>query len=255
MTPITFIKQSIKWLRFKLLQLEVLVKWAYWKLFLGTVPEYHSIPILINNYNRLDSLQRLINSLESRGYRNIIILDNASSYPPLLDYYKQCKYEVIHLGVNYGFLALWKTNVYKRFKKTFYVYTDPDVVLDEQCPDDFMKVFLSSLERYPSCMKIGFGIRIDDLPDYYKDKDSVIAWESQFWENCLDGFLYKARVDTTFALYRPFCKGGSTAHLSLRTGFPYVIRHLPWYNDSNNLSEEEQYYITHSKKATFWTSR
>ena len=29
----------------------------------------------------------------------------------------------------------------------------------------------------------------------------------------------------------------------LITDRPYVVRHLPWYSDSSNLSEEETYYI------------
>ncbi|MBQ6198614.1 MAG: glycosyltransferase family 2 protein [Bacteroidales bacterium] len=219
------------------------------------MPEYHSIPIIINNYNRLDSLKQLIHSLESRGYANIIILDNASTYPPLLEYYKTIPYDVVHLGGNYGFMALWRTAVYKRFKSSFYVYTDPDIVLDKQCPDDFMEFLLSSLKRHPSCLKIGLGIRIDDLPDCYKDKSHVVSWETQYWQNRVDDYLFIARVDTTFALYRPYCKGGSSPHLTYRTDFPYVIRHLPWYNDSNNLSDEERYYIAHSKTATHWTSR
>lgn len=255
MNPVYSIKNGIKYLRLLVLEFEVLVKGFWWKILGGKAPEYHSIPIIINNFNRLDSLKRLIESLETRGYRNIYILDNDSTYPPLLEYYETTPYEVIYLNKNVGFLALWKTDVYKRFRSQYYVYTDSDVVLDAQCPEDFMHVFLSALQRHPACMKIGFGIRIDDLPDTYKEKESVIAWESQYWKDRVDDILFKARVDTTFALYHPFCKGGSSPHLVFRTDFPYVIQHLPWYQDTDNLTEEERYYIAHSKKVTFWTGR
>ena len=40
------------------------------------------IPIIINSFNRLTTLKRLISSLEQRGYTNIYILDNCSTYPP-----------------------------------------------------------------------------------------------------------------------------------------------------------------------------
>lgn len=43
---------------------------------------YKNIPIIINNFNRLTCLQRLIASLEVRGYHNIYIIDNNSTYPP-----------------------------------------------------------------------------------------------------------------------------------------------------------------------------
>lgn len=239
-----------------LLEIEVRLKNLYWKICWGRYPSPQDIPIIINNYNRYEMLIQLIDSLESRGYHNIIILDNASSYPPLLDYYHKTDHKVIHLGGNIGYLALWKApGVYKQFKKSFYVYTDPDVVLDNACPADFMSVFLQTLIKYPSCQKIGFGIRIDNLPDHYKDKLSVLQWEKQHWEHPYGDNLYKARIDTTFALYRPFCKGGHSAHLVFRTGFPYVIRHLPWYQDSEHLSSEDSYYISHANQSTMWTSK
>ena len=249
------IKRLIKEAWYLLLKIEVLLKTFWWKLLGGKTPSVHSIPIIINNFNRLDTLKQLIQSLESRGYRNIIILDNGSTYPPLLDYYQNLPFRVVHLGKNVGYMALWESGIYKEFRRSFYVYTDSDVVIDSQCPDDFMHHFMDILRRYPYCMKVGFGIRIDDLPDHYKEKESVIAWEKQFWKNEVEPDLYKAGIDTTFALYRPYCKGGTSAHFVVRTGFPYVIKHLPWYQDTANLTEEEMYYISHTKKATFWTGR
>jgi hypothetical protein len=31
----------------------------------------------------------------------------------------------------------------------------------------------------------------------------------------------------------------------VRLDFPYVVRHLPWYEDSTNPSEETKYYRAH----------
>ena len=44
--------------------------------------------IFICSYNRLIPLQQLVSSLLTRGYNNIVILDNQSTYEPLLDWYK-----------------------------------------------------------------------------------------------------------------------------------------------------------------------
>jgi hypothetical protein len=33
---------------------------------------------------------------------------------------------------------------------------------------------------------------------------------------------------------------------ALRTGFPYVARHLPWYADSAHLGDEDRYYRAHA---------
>lgn len=51
--------------------------------------------IIINNRNRLEYLEMLINSLEKKRYFNIFIIDNNSPYPPLLEFYdNRCLYEV-----------------------------------------------------------------------------------------------------------------------------------------------------------------
>ena len=214
------------------------------------------VPIIINNYNRLSYLLSLINSLEIRGYKNIYIIDNDSTYPPLLEFYDKCKYKVFRLNKNIGFCSIWKTNIYSRFKHSYYVYTDSDMEIHKDCPDDFMEYFIKILNKYPLCQKVGFGIKIDDIPDCYKMKDEVIEHEKKFWIKKLDDNLFDATIDTTFALYRPYSKGpANVLRLNIRTGFPYLIKHLPWYVDSTNLSAEEKYYINNTRKSTFWTIR
>ena len=54
--------------------------------------------------------------------------------------------------------------------------------------------------------------------------------------------VFEASVDTTFALYRPFTKGGSSMlEHHLRVGKPYSMHHLPWYVDKTNLSDNENF--------------
>jgi len=204
------------------------------------------IPVIINNFNRLTYLRELIHALESRGLVNIIIIDNQSTYAPLLEFYETCPYKVVRLGVNYGHLALWKSGIYNRYKWDYFVYTDPDVTPVEQCPTDFLIHFKSLLDRKIELDKIGFGIKIDDLPDRFSLKERVVRYESHYWKKEIAPGLYDAPVDTTFALYKPFSglKAGEVYTLrSWRTGFPYLIRHLPWYIDSSQLSTEDQYYL------------
>lgn len=220
------------------------------------IEDYKTIPIIINNFNRLDYLKRLIESLEKRGYYNLYIIDNKSTYPPLLEYYKDCKYTVFRLDENVGYMAIWKTDVYRRFRKSWYVYTDSDVVIDEDCPEDFMKCFISVLNKYKNAQKVGFGIRIDNLPDQFKNKLDVVNHESKFWNIEIEESLYSAPIDTTFALYRPFCSGpADDYHETYRTGFPYVIQHLPWYVDSSAMTDEEIYYIRNIKQSTHWSKQ
>jgi hypothetical protein len=117
------------------------------------------------------------------------------------------------------------------------------VVPDEETPADALEYLAELLFRYADVDKVGFGLRIDDLPERYRFRSEVIAWESQFWEEELEPGVYRADIDTTFALYRPSVRGPSMR--ALRTGPPYVARHLPWYQDSHHLSEEDRYYRDH----------
>ena len=138
--------------------------------------DYKEIPIIINNRNRLTFLIQIIESLKSRGYNNIIILDNNSTYPPLLDFYKTTDCNVVFLDKNLGYDALAKISLYKKIRKNYFVYTDPDILPIEECPDDFLKFFLETLKKYPTVQKVGFSLKIDDLPDKYESKLQVIAW-------------------------------------------------------------------------------
>lgn len=214
-----------------------------------------NVPIIINNFNRLEYLLKLIHSLETRGYTNIYIIDNHSSYPPLLEYYKICPYTIYRLNKNVGYKAIWETGIFHQFKHDYYVYTDSDMQIDECCPKDFIEHFIKILKRYPTAQKIGFGIKIDDIPDYYINKNQVIEWENQYWNHEVEHGLFRASIDTTFALYRPFCKGEADSKQKVfRTGYPYLIKHLPWYCPAN-LSDEEKYYLSSITQSTHWSQK
>lgn len=215
------------------------------------------IPIFINNYNRITTTTNLINALTKRGYTNIHIMDNQSTYPPLLEYYKTCPHKVHYLKKNYGSRAFWKSGLWLRFMRSNFVVTDSDVVPIDECPDDFIENFYNLLKKYPKVHKIGFSLKIDDLPDWYKYKDKVIEWESKYFENEKEKNVFIAPIDTTFALYRPFSKRGKRDGETeiLRVGAPYQARHLPWYINSNDLDQEEAYYVNSLQTSSHWSSR
>ena len=74
-------------------------------------------------------------------------------------------------------------------------------------PDDFIEKFILLLQKYPKALKAGFSICIDDLPDHYKLKEKVIEWESVFWKEEIEPNIFKALIDTTFAVYKPYFIG------------------------------------------------
>lgn len=213
--------------------------------------ESKNFPIIINNFNRLEWLQQQIEWLHRCGHKNIHVIDNASTYPPLLKYYKSIPATVYLLDRNKGHEALWRTHIFQRLGKYFYAYTDPDVLSTDDTPKDFMNYFLDVLHRYPQRDKIGFGLKTDDIPDHYPKKKEVLVWENGLLAKELEPGLFHSKIDTTFALYRPgtaFQKWETT----IRCGEPYMLRHMPWYIDMEQLSEEEAYYMAHANESGSW---
>lgn len=208
-------------------------------------------PVIINNFNRLEYLKVQIDWLKSAGHTNIYIIDNKSTYSPLIRFYKQNKLAVFQLDRNVGHEAFWRTHIYQRFGNYYHVLTDPDVLPTEKTPTDFMSYFFDLLQQFPGIKKVGFGLKIDDLPDYYPKKKEVITWESQFAAVEIKPRIYKAPIDTTFALYRP----GAFFQCwdeTLRTGEPYLLRHMPWYENPASLTDEASYYLKETGASSSW---
>ncbi len=212
---------------------------------------YTQVPVIINNYNRLDCLLQQLAWLKKAGMKKIYIIDNASTYPPLLAFYKQTTYTVFNLTKNVGHTAFWDTHIPLWFKNKYYILTDPDVIPVEECPLDVVNFFMELLNKYPAITKVGFGLKIDDIPNYYPRKAEVIAWESPFWDNEIEKDIYEAKIDTTFALYKPNTRYQQWES-TLRTGGKYVARHTPWYEDPNDPSEEEEFFKRVTTKVSSW---
>ena len=230
------------------------LKAKYLVLFPKKIKSVFDTPVIINNFNRLEYLQNMIGWLELVGMTKIYIIDNLSTYPPLLEFYKKTKYKVYRLDKNVGHEALWKTHLQMRFCKNYYIYTDPDLIPIKECPKDFIKYFYDVLDKYPEYDKVGFSLKIDDIPNYYEHKQKVLDWEKQYWDKKVGENLYHANIDTTFALYRPstYCQRWDKA---IRSGFPYMMKHLPWYLDKNNLPEEELYYMNNVSNVSSWNEK
>jgi len=208
---------------------------------------YKDIPIFINSFNRPTFLMQLIYRLHMMGYNNLIIIDNNSTDPVTLAYLENCPYIVHYVNSNRGHTVLWDDELVERYgyEKDYYVYTDCDVIPSELCPEDFMEKMYNALNEYKDVDKVGFSLVNSNIPDHYKRKEDVQKWEAKFWEKPIEGSiprLYRADVDTTFALYRPGVKKYS--HKALRIGHPYIAIHLPWYENSEKPFIELEYYRT-----------
>ncbi len=202
-----------------------------------------TVPVFINCRDRLAPLQELVAWLERVGVEEITFLDNDSAYEPLLAYYEQTPHRVVRLAENWGKRALWLAPEAKGLLgERPFVYTDPDVVPSEECPLDALDHFAELLDRYRGVNKVGFGLRIDDIPTHYPHRDAVMAWESQMWQWPLGDGNYFAVIDSTFALHR--AGAGIRPSEAVRTGPPYVARHTTWYGDPSAPTEEDVFYST-----------
>jgi len=205
------------------------------------------IPVFIISFNRLSYLSRLIESLERVGIRNIHIIDNASTYPPLLEYYKKTPYDVIYVGENLGARVFWKSKIFDKYRNDFYVVTDSDLELVEDCPSDLIGFLFRILKKFPFVRKVGVSLKIDDIPEDSVLGSDVKQWESQFFKAPIrNANAYYASVDTTFAIYLPDHLAEGIPFLrAIRAAWPYQARHLPWYKKTGDISEEDEYYSSH----------
>jgi hypothetical protein len=215
--------------------------------------------VVINNRNRLTTTKNMVDKLlELNPDEQIIIIDNGSTYPPLLNWYKAMSpydysnnVDVRFFG-NEGHLALWATKIDKELGE-YFVYTDSDIILPDDFPTEWKLIMFNLIRWYSGIYdKIALAIHIDDLPEHYRYKNQVIRNEARWWLEKHDtemlNYLYKADTDTTFAMMRNF---GDNCYKSLRIARPDMMcKHHGWYLDLYNLDEEEKYYLDHLENKT-----
>ena len=206
------------------------------------------IPIFLVNRNRCQSLRQMILWLLGIGCRDIRILDNDSSYPPLIEYYAQLPAQVtlLKLGANLGPQALWKSEFHRQLS-TPYIVSDADLVPAGFCPADLIQRLLSIITRFPDCGKVAPGLRVDTIHPHYGQAEAAFRWESQFWSRPIARGLFAAPVDTTFALY-PAGAAYSMGRNNIRLGYPYLLEHTPWQVDERHVDEEECFYRKHTEQ-------
>ena len=207
------------------------------------------LPIFINCRDRVECLRKLVQWLLKAGYQNLVLLDNASTYEPLLDYYEKIRSEhvrIVRFDDNLGHKAVWESGILEHLSiETPYVYTDPDVLPTEHCPPKFLQEFVRVLATHPMIRKVGADLRVSDIAAPHRER--VQKSKPNFCRVPLhigEDVSYFANVDTTFALYRNvrFYHRGP----SIRMAGRYEFLHLPWYYEAGHIPKDEQYYFNHA---------
>lgn len=209
------------------------------------------IPVIIINRNLLTWPSKMVEDLKTfNDIGDIIIVDNQSTYEPLLEWYKTNPCEVIHCSTNYGQSAPWNLNLPKGRGFGFYVASDPDMDLSET-PKDCLSYLVDKMQKYPQYDRIGLGLSNYNVSEESPYHHWLKSWNERTTgpNTTTDGLLTQQPVDTTFCMYNvdrhfsgPSC---STQH-------PYSARHIPWditKDEIYNLKEknyEFYYYLKHA---------
>jgi len=225
-----------------------------------------TIPIFIIVKDRLSVLKESIASYE-RNIKTpfeIVIHDNGSTFGKTTKYlrnltkkgvkvyYHRQKFKNKKLELNSVGLSV--RDYFKTHKASYYVVTDPDIFLDTS-DGDVLEVYAYLLDRV-SVPVVGPMLRVDDLPNHYPLKGRVVrSMNKRFWKKpsfvvsvgdkeCR--FMY-SKIDTTFGLYRTGFDFKRKQE-GIRVHPPYSARHLDWYMDPENMTEDQEYYLQRCRK-------
>jgi hypothetical protein len=216
-------------------------------------------------FNRLTWPLRLCQDLTKAGLE-VILVDNGSTYPPLLNWYKTKPYEIHYTTVNGALLGSkspWLSGIIDKHSDPYYLVTDHDLDIS-RLPSNWVDVLMNGFNA-ADCTKSGLSLKLDDLPGT-EYANQVIAYEKGFSKTIVNGY-YSAPIDTTLAIYSrekmkavkfPFdLIDGSESifYNAVRSMKPYEARHLPWYNTPETLSIEEQYYLKHIGNDGYWSRK
>ena len=222
-----------------------------------------SIPIVILNRDRFHPLVEQVTVLKEKGYHNIIVIDNQSTYQPLLEWYKLNNVDVFVNDIvpnsNKAFLNLVQIGHPKfvEIVSNWYIFNDSDIIPEKTVPDDFAADMVKYAVKYGKT-KVGMSIRIDDIDLDYPLNKWVHEYESTYWTNGIqdEGVeLYPHPIDTTFAVHSPGTMP-DWSNDTLRVGIPYIVKHAPFYYNPESLPEDEKYYLQHmNKNSSNWSSK
>jgi hypothetical protein len=218
-------------------------------------------PIFIINRDRVTVLKKCLPGYLALGDVQIIIHDNNSTYPPMIEYLKELESQGIIVKripekpQDFNVISEDIADTIKEWYQTnsspYYIVTDPDIELENPCPE-LLQYYIDVLNACPRAVCVGPMLRIDDLPECFKFRDRMIySHMEQFWgpqhtRHFFKGaYIQTAAIDTTFALY-PSHFEFRRLNVGVRVHEPYMARHLDWYMDTDNLTEEQQYYKDHA---------
>jgi len=213
-------------------------------------------PAVILCYNQPTFLRKMVSQLE-KYTQDILVIDNHSTYKPLLDYYEnEFCYTLLRQKENFGHL-IYRAPFVKKLTGEVYLLTDPDLELNPNLPDNFIETFFA-ISLHFQAIRVGAALNIqaNDLREgIFFQGHSIQEWEKNFWQYRLhypdnpNLELYDSLIDTTFCLVnKRFC------NKHIRVAKEYTCTHIPWHKhfEKKLLPGEYEAYLTNNKSTTYW---
>jgi len=197
-------------------------------------------PIYLTNMNRLTTTKKMVEDLfKLNGNARINIIDNASTYPPLLKWYDEIENDVniIKQEVNLGPWTFFYSGHFLNCPDDFYVYSDADLELNPNMPYNWQEILMDYHKRWNR--KASLVLRLDDVPEGDMKKH-ILYHQSVCWNPTDEENVWHGVTDMTFSFD---AKSKGHRYDSVRIGGNFACRHIPWYVNSLNISEEEKYYL------------
>ena len=223
-----------------------------------------TVPLYIPTFNNPTYTRNFLNQVDGLNFSQIIILDNKSTYQPMIDLLDQIdsKYEVIRLEENYGPHYILRNPEYYKTLPDIFSLSDPDVEFPKNISGNFQEEMIKIGIKY-RFGKVGFAIEVPSENEFLElvvNLDGKLRnmheWEQQFWQNEIDKTtsgdpIFQTTLDTQFAIYNKEFFNPEERYKALRIGGKYTSKHLGFYKESIVPKEESDFYRSVSKFAYY----
>jgi hypothetical protein len=220
--------------------------------------------VIVPCFNNPTYSQSMLNQLQRLGFQRIVYVDNASTSAEMLCWLRQVGRQatVIVLKENLGprHVAMDLTSI--ALLPRHFCITDPDLLFNPDLPPDFVAQLAALTER-EKIGKAGFALDISDRAamreEYFrigKGDFRIWEWEQKYWDHPIAPLpagdpVYRAAIDTTFALYDRKYFTPDAFIAAVRVAGRFTARHLPWYRD-RGVPESELAFYARTEKFSFY---
>ncbi len=218
-----------------------------------------NITALIVGYNQLTYIRDMVNQLE-KYTSDIVVVDNASDFPPLLEYYENdFKYTLLKQKTNRGHIV-YLDDFLQKLVGNPYLLTDPDLTFNPNLPDNFISQLIEISENL-RFYKVGFALCID--AEDLRTDISFVGFERGYWTRPIvypqnqKSELYHAPIDSTFCLINKRYPDDFDPKIGwnhCRVAGDFTCIHRPWHKNFQNALHpgEYEHYLQNNKTSNYF---